>query len=211
MKHNNEINEFIRDENHEFNAAWIASHGFVGEHTVPSCDLDVSEEMKVDSSPFMVVWLKNVERLCRMFQKSYSFSDFVLLDVGCGSGISTLFFNHNYPFRNFYGFDFSLKLVEMAEKNKSIASNNGFDTSSVSFKVANAKKIKLANERSAVFMFNPFTWQTMNSFIKNNLTMLKETKSVLLYANDICIKEILDYGALVERDSFYNLSLISFR
>ena len=210
MKHNNAIDEVIRAENDDFNATWISAHDFVGGEVVPQSELDVSEATKLDASPFMVVWLKNIERLCVMFDKSYDYKDFVLLDVGCGSGISTLFFNQKCPFKRFFGFDFSAKLIGMAENNKVIASTNDFDVLKVDFKVADARKVKLVSERNAIFMFNPFGWETMRIFIENNADMLKETKSVLLYANDICIEEMLDYGAIVERDDFYNLSLISF-
>ena len=210
MKHNNEINEVTRAENDEFNVTWINANNFVGGDVVPKSELDVSEATKLDASPFMLVWLKNIERLCEMFEKSYDYKEFVLCDVGCGSGISTLFFSHKYPFKKFCGFDFSAKLIGLAESNKVIASNNDFDISKVGFEVADAKKVKLQNERNAIFMFNPFGWETMSIFIKNNVEVMKETKSILLYANDICIEEILEYGTLVERDDFYNLSLISF-
>ena len=210
MKHNNAINEVIRSENDEFNDTWINAYDFVGGDVVPKSELDVDEAVKLDASPFMVVWLKNIERLCGMFEKSYDYREFVLCDVGCGSGISTLFFNHKYPFKRFYGFDFSEKLIGLAENNKVIASNNDFDISKVDFEVFDAKKVKLQNERNTIFMFNPFGWETISRFIENNVEIFKETKSVLLYANDICIEEILDYGAIVERDDFYNLSLISF-
>ena len=210
MKHNNAINEVIRSENDEFNTTWINAYDFVGGDVVPTSELDVDEAVKLDASPFMVVWLKNIERLCGMFEKSYDYREFVLCDVGCGSGISTLFFNHKYPFKRFCGFDFSEKLIGLAENNKVIASNNDFDISKVDFEVFDAKKVKLQNERNAIFMFNPFGWETMSRFIENNVEIFKEAKSVLLYANDICIEEILDYGAIVERDDFYNLSLISF-
>ena len=210
MKHNNDINEVIRAENVDFNASWKNTYGFVGEEIVPKSELDVAEATKLDANAFMVVWLKNIERLCGMFEKSYDYREFVLCDVGCGSGISTLFFNHKYPFKRFCGFDFSAKLIGLAENNKVIASNNDFDISKIDFEVSDAKKVKFQNERNAIFMFNPFGWETMSIFIKNNVEIFKETKSVLLYANDICIEEILDYGAIVERDNFYNLSLISF-
>ena len=34
-------------------------------------------------------------------------------------------------------------------------------------------------------MFNPFGWETMEMFITNNYDQLCQTKSILLYANDI--------------------------
>ena len=143
MKHNYVINEAIRAENDKFNANWINTYGFTSGDIVPKSELDVAESTKLDASPPMVVWLKNIERLCGMFEKSYDYREFVLLDVGCGSGISTLFFNHKYPFKRFCGFDFIEKLIGMAEKNKVIASNNDFDISKVDFKVADAKNVKL--------------------------------------------------------------------
>ena len=210
MEHNSIIDDKTRAENDEFNANWVNAFGFVGADVVSESDLDVEEATKWDANSFMLVWLKNIERLCEMFRRSYDFSEFELLDVGCGSGISTMFFNHRFPFKRFQGFDFSPNLIKMAEENKSIASNYNFDISNVNFTIADAKRVRLSTKRRAIFMFNPFGWETMQRLITNNINTLKESKSVVLYSNDLCIEQILDYGELVERDYFYNLSLISF-
>jgi len=164
-----------------------------------------------DENAFMVVWLQNIDRLCEMLCNNYAFDEFTLLDVGCGVGISTLYFNQKYSFKNFLGFDYDQSLVKVARQNRLIANKNCFDTSNLDFEIADAKEINLVDKRYAIFMFNPFGWKTMNIFINNNLKILRQTKSILLYANDICNQELIKYGTIIERNEFYNLSLIAFR
>ena len=86
----------------------------------------------------------------------------------------------------------------------------GADTSSISFKIADARKIKLQDKRYALFMFNPFGWETMNQFVSKNIEVLQKNNSVILYANDVCVGNLLEYGRMVMRDDFYNLSVIAF-
>jgi SAM-dependent methyltransferase len=209
-KHNREINEDIREENEEFNKQWIAKNQLIGDDIVLADERDVSLEVRLDASPFMVVWLKNIERLYEMFCSEFDYKSFSLLDVGCGSGISTFFFHQNYDFDRCDGFDFSSSLIGLASKNKKIISNNGVDTSSISFEIGDAKQIKIQDKRYAVFMFNPFGWETMSEFVSNNIEVLRKNKSVILYANDICVNNLLEFGRIVKRDDIFNLSVIAF-
>ena len=209
-KHNNEINDDIRKENERFNKQWIAANKLIGGDAVSLDELDVSSEVKKDSVLFMVTWLKNIERLYEMFCSEFDYKSFSLLDVGCGSGISTFFFHQKYNFDRCDGFDFSANLIELANMNKKIINRNGVDTSSISFEIANAKQIKLQDKRHALFMFNPFGWETMSEFVSNNIEVLQKNNSVILYANDICVGNLLEYGRMVKRDDFFNLSVIAF-
>ena len=105
--HNRELAADVREENEEFNRLWILKNELIGANNVSVDELDVAENTKGDASPFMVVWLKNIERLCEMFNSEFNQKSFSLLDVGCGSGISTIFFLQNYGFERCEGFDFS--------------------------------------------------------------------------------------------------------
>ena len=210
IKHNRDIHDDIRKENEDYNNQWIAKNKLIGEDIVLADELDVSLEVKSDASPFMVVWLKNIERLCNMFSSEFDYKSFSLLDVGCGSGISTFFFHQKYDFQRCDGFDFSSSLIGLANKNKNIINGDGVDTTSISFKMADARKIKLQDKRYAVFMFNPFGWETMNQFVSKNIEVLQRNNSVILYANDVCVGNLLEYGRMVMRDDFYNLSVIAF-
>ena len=210
IKHNRKIHKDIRKENDDFNTQWIANNKLIEEDIVLVDELDVSSEVKLDANPFMVVWLKNVERLYEMFCSEFDCQSFVLLDVGCGSGISTIFFHQKYDFDRCDGFDFSSSLIGLANKNIKIINRNGFDTSSISFEIADAKQIKLQDKRYALFMFNPFGWETMSEFLSNNIEVLRKNNSVILYANDICVGNLLEFGRMVKRDNFFNLLVIAF-
>ena len=59
-------------------------------------------------------------------------------------------------------------------------------------------------------MFNPFGSNTIEKFILNNLKFMKDSKSLILYANDIYVDCLLNHGKLIERDQKYNLSYIQF-
>tara|TARA_B110001450_G_C17487888_1_gene427020 strand:+ start:221 stop:640 length:420 start_codon:yes stop_codon:yes gene_type:complete len=99
---------------------------------------------------------------------------------------------------------------ERANKNKKIINRNGFDTSSISFNIADAKSIKLQDKSYALFMFNPFGWETLSEFLSNNIEVLRKNNSVILYANDICVGNLLEFGRMVKRDNFFNLLVIAF-
>lgn len=58
-----------------------------------SCD----EIRNEDSTPFQVAWLQNIKRLINLFH--YDESSYSLIDLGCGSGISTLYFYENSNFK----------------------------------------------------------------------------------------------------------------
>ena len=87
---------------------------------------------------------------------------------------------------------------------------DNFNTSTIKFEVRDAKKIHLPNERLAVFLFNPFGLDTMRMFLSNNIKLMHQNKSVMMYANDQFLDELLKFGTLDMRDDFFNLPVISF-
>lgn len=173
-------------------------------------ELDVEESVKLDASPFMVVWLKNIDRLCSQLPDDFEFNKYVLVDVGCGSGISTIYFYRKYSFKYVKGFDFSASLIKTAEENKRQLLLLGGNVKPLAFEVGDAKSYRLPQEPLVMFMFNPFGWETMKVFIENNIETLRKTKSLLLYANDIFISDIAEYGKILSRDDYYNLSVVGF-
>lgn len=182
----------------------------IGSNVVSVNELDIAGLDKADAAPFMVCWLKNIDRLCALLPKNFSHKDHALIDLGCGSGISTIYFLKSYSFKSIEGFDFSYNLIKLAQNNKQLTLNNNFPVKKLTFKQKDARDYRLAEIPSILFMFNPFGWDTMQIFIKNNLKMLRKTKSYLLYANDLHINELSAYGTILQRDDFYNLSVIYF-
>ena len=104
VKHNFSLTEKIRKENNDFNEIWISRNEFVGSESIAVKDLDISLKQKKDSSPFNVVWLKNIDRLIDLLPKDFDYKQYGLVDVGCGNGISTFYFYSNYRFKYYYGF-----------------------------------------------------------------------------------------------------------
>lgn len=210
MKHNDRISEDVREANISFNRAWILERGLIGAELIGTDDLDVDEARKRDASPFMVVWLRNIERLCNLLDDDFDYRSHSLIDVGCGSGISTLYFYQKYDFQSFDGFDFSKRLIALANINKALTAAYRKKTTPVSFQLADAKEFRLPHRPHVIFMFNPFGWETMKAFVENNIHSMRETKSIILYANDLHLDGLRSYGTIVRRDDFYNLSAIKF-
>tara|TARA_A100001035_G_scaffold277680_1_gene274984 strand:+ start:515 stop:1141 length:627 start_codon:yes stop_codon:yes gene_type:complete len=204
--HNNSIDEKIRIENETFNHNWIQLNKFDCHKSIPKDHLDFDN---LDSTAFQVVWFKNIDRLIKMLPSNIDFSEYSLLDVGSGSGISTLYFLENYQFKSYFGFDKSKYLICNAKKNKEIFFKDKNVSLKIEFEICDATNFKI-KEKSIVFMFNPFGLKTMKKFFFNNLNFLKKSSSYLLYANDLCISSLANYGTILARDDYYNLSCIKF-
>ena len=208
--HNPHLSECIRQENDVFNQSWIKSVGLLGSESVSVTDLNVPEEQKHNCSPFVVVWLKNIDRLHSMFCNYYDPSDFDLVDLGCGSGISTIYFKSKYHFKDVSGVDFCSNLIGLALKNNKTALKNNVIDCEIEFHCRDARDYRLPNKRSAVFLFNPFGWSVMESFVRNNLSVLRGTHAVFILANDLLVNDLTKYCRLIDRDDTYNLSIVEF-
>ncbi len=132
---------------------------------------------KQNAGAFMTVWLLNIKRIIQSSQINPQ--DFHLLDVGCGKAISTIYFKSQYNFKSVSGFDFEQSLLNIAQKNLQCSN---FERDIQLFN-ANANTFLLEDKKWFLFMFNPFDEVVMETFIKNNIEILKKTNSVIGYAN----------------------------
>lgn len=200
----------VREENELYNRLWIEKFQMVGQQMVSAKELDIDENMRVDASPFMVVWLRNIEILFNLLPKDIDLTEYSLIDIGCGSGISTAFIYANYNLKSTRGFDFSKSLIEAALINKAMIEKSVRASSTISFEINDATSFSVPNEKVILFLFNPFGWATMSVFIQNNIETLRRNGSYMLYANDRCISELAEWGAVVARDDVFNLSVVRF-
>lgn len=208
--HNYYISEKIRKKNISYNEVWIKDRKLIGDKSLSLEQLDIKKVAQADSNDFMVVWLKNIDRLCEMLPDSLDHKDYSVLDVGCGSGISSLYFLERYNFHGIRGFDFSTTLIDLAIQNKNLYLQNIQHNTNLSFDISDARDFKIDNNPHILFMFNTFEGEVLERFFLNNIKTLCETKSFLLYANDRCINDLVRFGQVVKRDDFFNLSVISF-
>ena len=177
---NNFLAKDIRQENEEFNKEWISKSQLKGGEPLTLDDLNIPSGQQNDSNQFQVVWLKNIVRLRNMLPSEVDISDYILYDIGCGSGISTLFFADKYNFSAYVGFDFSQKLVELAKNNLQLGRDKISNCDNVSFKIGDVRTFKLPRAPSMLFLFNSVKGDLLNSFIERHLDDLKATKSFLL-------------------------------
>ena len=128
-----------------------------------------------------------------------------LCDVGCGLGVSTVYFLKKYKMKSFQGFDYYEDLISQA---KLMLKDLGLEIQ-IEFEIKNAKEKILESKPYLLFMFNPFGINTIQCFIDNNIEVLKSNKSIIIYANDLHVNEIKGYKK-INRDNYFNLSAIIF-
>ena len=115
--HNNSWHEknykWIRELNDKYNKNWIKYYDLKNFEVISLEDLSEENLDTRDSVRFQVVWLKNIDKIMDMLPIDFQPSEYNLVDIGCGSGISTLYFLDNFPFKNFKGVDFQKDWLNM--------------------------------------------------------------------------------------------------
>jgi SAM-dependent methyltransferase len=210
LTHNKFLSNDIRKENEEFNKEWISKKTLKGDASLTLDDLNIPSEKQKNSNQFQVVWLQNVVRLFDMLPTEVDISKYSLYDIGCGSGISTLFFADKYDFSKYVGFDFSAELIELAKNNLKLSQNNITNCHKINFEIGDVRSFKLPRTPLMLFLFNSVEGDLLTAFIERHLDDLKTTKSFLLYTNDMCIEDVKDYAKEVSRNPTFNLSVLSF-
>ena len=205
LKHNNIEDNDIRKYNEKYNRKWIKKNNLMYFHNIKVEKFENKSTSKKDSSPMMVVWLKNIDRLMDLIPKSYDITNYHLLDVGCGSGISTIYFNQTYIFKSYSGFDFESKFIEYCKIN-----NKKSSLSNIDFYVKDVMNIILDDRPTFLFLFNPFGLTTMKTFLENNIDNLKKNKSIIGYVNDIHVNYFNSLNTHIIRNDNYNISIILF-
>ena len=204
FKHNNILDNRIRRDNENYNLEFIDKLNINLNPNEYEGWYDLSKSN--DGNAYHTVWLKNIDRLMNIIPLEINISQYHFYDVGCGLGISTLYFEENYKFKSYNGFDYSKQLIATGK----MIINQLKKQNSINFFVGNANDFKLDKDKPyLLFMFNPFGLETFNSFLLNNLKCLKKNNSIILYANDLYINEIDSYQKIYRND-FFNLSVILF-
>jgi len=203
--HNNITDITIREENELYNKTWIKTNNLMFSNTVSVNQFKNESPSKVDSSPMIVVWLKNIDKLLELIPKSYNLHNYHLLDIGCGSGISTIYFRKRFKFKSYSGIDFEKKFIDQSKLNTLKMSIND-----IRFIIDDVTNLLLDDKPNFLFLFNPFGLKTMKSFFLNNIENLKINKSIIGYVNDIHIDYFEKYDTQIIRNDYYNISMILF-
>ena len=203
--HNNIVDTTIRKENETYNKIWIKKNSLNFSDSVSVNEFKTKSPSRTDSSPMMVVWLKNIDKLIDLKPEGYNLRNFSLIDIGCGTGISTLYMRKKYIFKSYSGIDFEKRFIDQAKINSTKMS-----VDDVRFIKSDVANLFLEDKPNFLFLFNPFGLKTMNQFLNNNLKNLKDNNSIIGYVNDIHIDYFGEYDTTIIRNDYYNISLILF-
>lgn len=111
------------------------------------------------------------------------------LDVGCGKGLACIFVAENFNFKKISGFDFSLPLIQIANKNLLISKNMN-----IHFSKDDATDFIIPEGNTLVFIFNSFNEIILQEFIGNNLQHFARNNSIIAYFYDLHWKILSNYG-----------------
>ena len=199
--------EFNNKQNYE----WIKQKG-LSEESKSLEDIKKEGIDTTNSEKHETGWLRNIDRLIDMLPLEFDPACYHLLDVGCGSGVSTLYFADNYNFMSYTGFDFSPNLIESADRNKSVFNQSCVRNLNIQFSIGDANNWKCSKSKTLIYMFNPFKYETAGRFFKTNIKIFRENNCILAFAWDTWIEALASENLhkTIIRNAKHKLSLVLF-
>ncbi len=159
---------------------YVSVYGFSMATPIQKSKFNHKPDTFPDANDFNLVWLKNISRTVKKISKHHSLNLLEFIDVGCGTGISTLY-AHKFRFRRIWGFDFQPSFIDQANANRIRRSKYA----EVEFHVGDATSICFQDsEPKVLFLFNPFGSTTLRKFLENNHDKLLIGRSFLIVIYD---------------------------
>ena len=211
-QHNLKLRQVDRDFNSYYNSLFVNKYSFLCARE-SAVDLHGVDGVKKGFIAYETAWLSNIDRLMSMiFANSTEFDalSYDLIDLGGGKSISTIYLSHMYEFRSVTSIDISPQMLEDGKRNLDAYRKIEGKRMFINFLCQDIQEFLLEKGRYIFFAFNPFEWSVFERFIEHNLKVLRGSDSILLYANDRCINQLLNYSKLLARDDYYNLSVVKF-
>jgi hypothetical protein len=133
---------------------------------------------------------------------------YVFIDLGSGKARS-LMYAAEFRFKKMIGVEFSSKLHDVAMRNVRAYMEKANKHQSIELICGDAVDFEFPDDNIALFLYNPFYGEVMNSVIKNIITFIRNNKHdlVILYRNPVCdelFKEV-DGLMLCKSNSSYNI------
>jgi len=119
------------------------------------------------------------ELLIKFSELNLNMPDY-FIDIGCGKGKQCIYALKYFHFKKAIGIDFSPDLIAIAKNN-----SEKLELKNVDFLHADASNWYIGNEKSIVFLYNPFNEIILEKFLVNNISHFIRNKSYVCYANDV--------------------------
>lgn len=165
-----------------------------------------------DSNHAVTVWLTNLTRLYLEFIRYEHAPNFSFVDVGHGNGVATLFAAKCFNFQSFQGIEIDKRLNDCVLRNLTKISPFLQRNTPPVFIEADLIDYKLKFQKHFLFLFNPFGWGTMETFLSNNSDIIEQQGVYFGLANDYILKDIMSphHCELLWRNRKTNCSLVKF-
>ena len=170
-----------------WNKYYIHSRNIPDATPVRVKDFQTRSHNKIHARAYEPVWLNDIDAL--IATDGTKTSDYHFLDVGCGKGISTIYVRERYFFQSVTGFDFVPDFIEAADRNWRRSTINA----PIDFYIGDAGDWLLDDRRWFLFLYNPFSDHVLEQFLRNNIDVLRQTRSVLAYANAQELETVLSF------------------
>jgi SAM-dependent methyltransferase len=190
--------KFRRLVNGLWNEHYVRSRRIPDAAPVRVQDFKTRSHNKIHARNYEPVWLSDLDLLIKTDRTKTS--DYHFLDIGCGKGVSSLYVKERYHFRSVTGFDFVPDFIEAAERNLRASTVKG----PIDFFIGDAGDWLLDDRRWFLFLYNPFSDHVLEQFLRNNIEVLRQTQSVMAYAN----AQELDTVAAFPHEMIYRLPSI---
>ena len=210
-KHNEIINDEIRKDNEIYNQNFLKK---IGLNNIKNIKGTINREdwELTGFNIFQTVWLNNIDRIMYFIKKKkINTNDYTLIDMGSGNGIACIYFAFKFKFRKIIGLEICKDLHKQSLSFLEIFSRKmNFDITKINFIRTNMLDYKLDDKKYFLFFFNSVNFEILELFIKKNINCLKKNKCIFLLVNDHCINDILTYCKIIQRNDFYNISVVQF-
>jgi SAM-dependent methyltransferase len=203
--------QWRREANEKYNFEFMSRLGLVDNYEFENYKNE-NYYIAEGFNKFQIVWLKNIDMMMASLPFDFDISDYTLYDLGCGTGISTIYFYWYYGFNKFIGIDIEEMLISKAKINLNKVRFTE-KKCEIEFKVDNILSFVFSNkDKPFIYLYNSLSLNFFLEFLQKNLDFFKKNKAVLLFNSDQYYKQYSSfvYGSIIIRNELYSQTIILF-
>lgn len=180
-----EATKWRRNSNEKFNDFFLTYLGLFDSKLYENYN-DESYQASPGYNRYQIVWLKNIDMLMSSLPLDFDISQYCLYDLGCGAGISTIYFSLFYGFHKIIGIDYDPNLINKANENLRIITNKHELEFNVLFENKDIMDLNFkSEERILLYLYNSIEIELFIKFLDKNLEFFKKNATCLFYNNDL--------------------------
>lgn len=171
--------------------------------------LGITSNQIKDLNRYQPVSIRHLQIICDFIIQKLDKDFEIFLDVGTGLGRPVFFASQKLEFiKKFVGIDLSKKLISSANNNLINFNKINKNTSKfIHFLNQDALKYNFVERKHIIFLFNPFSVKILELFLIKNLSLIKKTKSIIVYVNEPKSNFLNKNFKLIFEDDYLDLKI----